>query len=53
VHIAARKESIEGTVVEMAPVAEVVSRTYRVKLDLTPAPALRSGQFGRVAVPTA
>ena len=53
VHIADRKESIAGTVVEMAPVAEVVSRTYRVKLDLTPAPALRSGQFGRVAVPTA
>jgi RND family efflux transporter MFP subunit len=53
VHIASRKESIEGTVVEMAPVAEMASRTYRVKLDLTSAPAFRSGQFGRVAVPTA
>ena len=53
VRIASRKDPIEGTVVEMAPVAEAVSRTYRVKLDLSPAPGLRSGQFGRVAVPTA
>ena len=52
VRIASRKDSIEGVVVEMAPVAEAVSRTYRVTLDLPVVPGLRAGQFGRVAVPT-
>ncbi|MFM8878461.1 MAG: efflux RND transporter periplasmic adaptor subunit [Verrucomicrobiota bacterium] len=52
VRIAARKDSVEGVVVEIAPVAEAVSRTYRVKLDLPVLTGLRSGQFGRVAVPT-
>jgi RND family efflux transporter MFP subunit len=52
VRIASRKDSIEGVVVEMAPVAEAVSRTYRVTLDLPVLPGLRAGQFGRVAVPT-
>jgi RND family efflux transporter MFP subunit len=33
VRIASRKDSIEGVVVEMAPVAEAVSRTYRVTYD--------------------
>ena len=36
----------------MAPVAEAVSRTYRVTLDLPVLPGLRAGQFGRVAVLT-
>lgn len=52
VRIAARKEPVDGVVVEIAPVAEAVSRTYRVKLDLPVLTGLRSGQFGRVAVPT-
>jgi RND family efflux transporter MFP subunit len=52
VRIASRKDSIEGVVVEIAPVAEAVSRTYRVTLDLPVVPGLRAGQFGRVAVPT-
>lgn len=42
---------LEGTVAEMAPVADPNSRTFLVKLDLPAAPGLRSGQFGRVAVP--
>lgn len=41
----------EGTVGEIAPAADAQSRTFAVKLDLPPAPGLRSGQFGRVAVP--
>ena len=43
---------IEGTVVEVAPVADDASRTFLVKLDLPPAEGVRSGQFGRVLVPT-
>ena len=44
---------IEGTVSEISPVADPVSRTFRVKLDLPPAEGLRTGQFGRVSVPVA
>ncbi len=43
---------IEGTVVEVAPVADAASRTFLVKLDLPAAEGMRSGQFGRVWVPT-
>lgn len=45
--------AIEGTVSEVTPAADPVSRTFRVKLDLPTTPGLRSGQFGRVAVPVA
>lgn len=44
---------IEGTVSEISPVADPVSRTFQVKLDLPPADGLRTGQFGRVSVPVA
>ena len=43
---------IQGTVVEVAPVADAASRTFLVKLDLPAAEGERSGQFGRVWVPT-
>lgn len=43
---------IEGTVVEMAPIADAASRTFLVKLDLPAAEGHRSGQFGRVSVVT-
>jgi len=52
VRIASLKDSAEGVVSEIAPVAEAVSRTYLVKLDLPVVAGLRAGQFGRVAVPT-
>ena len=42
---------MEGTVAEVSPAADPDSRTFLVKLDLPAAPGLRSGQFGRVAVP--
>ena len=45
--------SLEATVSEISPAADPVSRTSRVKLDLLATPGLRSGQFGRVAVPVA
>lgn len=40
-----------GAVSEIAPNADPVSRTFRVKLDLPPTPGLRSGQFVRLLVP--
>ena len=43
---------VEGIVGEIAPVAEALSRTYLVKLDLPVTAGLRAGQFGRMAVPT-
>jgi RND family efflux transporter MFP subunit len=43
---------IDGTVVEVAPVADAASRTFLVKLDLPAAEGMRSGQFGRVWVQT-
>ena len=42
---------LAGIVSEIAPSADPNSRTFLVKLDLPPAPGLRAGQFGRVAVP--
>ena len=44
---------IEGTVSEISPVADPVSRTFNVKFDLPPTDGLRTGQFGRVSVPVA
>jgi RND family efflux transporter MFP subunit len=41
----------QGTVSEIAPSADVTSRTFLVKLDLPDATGLRAGQFGRVAIP--
>ena len=52
VQVAEGAAPIEGTVVEMAPVADAASRTFLVKLDLPAAEGVRSGQFGRVWVPT-
>jgi len=51
VRIAAVTNDITGTVAEMSPTADSNSRTYLVKLDLSGATGLRSGQFGRVSVP--
>lgn len=44
---------LEGTVSEIAPVADPNSRTFPVKVDLPVTAGLRSGQFGRLAVPMA
>jgi RND family efflux transporter MFP subunit len=44
---------VVGTVSEISPIADPVSRTFRVKLDLPPVDGLRTGQFGRVSVPVA
>jgi RND family efflux transporter MFP subunit len=44
---------LSATVAEISPVADALSRTFLVKLDLPDRPGLRAGQFGRVAVPVA
>jgi len=44
---------LEGVVREISPTANPNSRTLLVKLDLPASPGLRTGQFGRVAVPVA
>jgi RND family efflux transporter MFP subunit len=49
--IAGVTNDLTGTVAEMSPTADANSRTFLVKLDLPGALGLRSGQFGRVAVP--
>jgi RND family efflux transporter MFP subunit len=40
-----------GTVSEIAPSADSVSRTIQVKVDLSAQPGLRTGQFARLLVP--
>lgn len=42
---------VEGRVSEVAPSADVGSRTFRIKLDLPSTQALRPGQFGRALLP--
>jgi RND family efflux transporter MFP subunit len=53
VTIPALPKPVSATVSEISPVADAVSRTFLVKLDLPDAAGLRPGQFGRVAVPVA
>jgi len=53
VRVASVIEPLAATVSEIAPVADPVSRTFQVKLDLPSTPGLRTGQFGRVSVPVA
>jgi len=42
---------LQGVTSEIAPAADPVSRTFRVKLDLPPGTGLKPGQFARVLVP--
>ena len=51
VKVSAVESLLEGTVSEIAPVADAMSRTFRVKLDLPQTKGMRTGQFGRVVVP--
>lgn len=43
--------AVEGTVSEIGPAADPMSRTYRVKIDLPKESGFRPGQFVRVVVP--
>lgn len=51
VRIATLKQPLEGTASEISPIADASSRTFLVKFDLPATAGLRSGQFGRVAIP--
>ena len=42
---------LSGKIVEIAPIADPISRTFRVKLDVQASPGLMSGQFARLLVP--
>ena len=53
VRLSPANSSVKAVVTEIAPAADPASRTFRVKLDLPASAELRSGQFGRVAVPVA
>jgi RND family efflux transporter MFP subunit len=44
-------DAITGTVVEISPAADPASRTVCTKVDLPETAGLRTGQFGRLAVP--
>ncbi len=52
VRVAAVAAPMDGIVSEISPAADPASRTFLVKLDLQAVAGLRSGQFGRVAIPT-
>lgn len=51
VRVDAAAGPLTGTVAEIAPAADPISRTVRVRLDLPPRPGLRSGRFARLLVP--
>ena len=42
---------LSGTIAEIAPIADPISRTFRVKLDVPTCPGLMPGQFARLIVP--
>ena len=44
-------DTITGTLAEIAPAADPASRTVCMKVDLPETAGLRTGQFGRLAVP--
>ncbi len=50
-HVDGVSGELTGVVSEIAPVADSVSRTIRVKVDLSAQPGLSSGQFARLLVP--
>jgi len=51
IRVDAANHELEGIVSEIAPAADPVSRTFRVKLDLPRTDGLMPGQFARLAVP--
>lgn len=55
VHLVVRVDGVTGeligTVSEIAPSADSVSRTFQIKVDLAEQPGLSSGQFARLLVP--
>lgn len=51
VRVSGLSSNLEGVVSEISPAADPGSRTFLVKCDLPPVADMRTGQFGRVAIP--
>jgi RND family efflux transporter MFP subunit len=51
VRVSGLSSNLEGVVSEISPAADLGSRTFLVKCDLPPVTDMRTGQFGRVAIP--
>jgi RND family efflux transporter MFP subunit len=51
VHVDAINGDLDGVVSEIAPSADPMSRTFRVKLEMPQTPGLMPGQFARLVVP--
>jgi RND family efflux transporter MFP subunit len=51
VRVDAANRDLEGTVSEIAPGADPVSRTFQVKLELPQTPGVMPGHFARLSVP--
>ena len=50
-HVDGVDGDLTGTVSEIAPAADSISRTVRIKVDISLQPGLSSGQFARLLVP--
>lgn len=53
IHLPAAGLSLDGTVAEIAPAVDPLSRSATVKIDIEQSPRLQPGQFARVAIPGA
>jgi len=53
VQVPSARLTVIGTVAEIAPAADPLSRTAPVKIDVKNNPALRTGQFARIILPVA
>jgi membrane fusion protein (multidrug efflux system) len=51
IYVPAANLDLQGTVAEVAPVTDPLSRTATVTINITSGPQLRSGQFARVIIP--
>lgn len=51
IEIPAAGARIEGTVAELIPSADPLSRTFRVRVDFDPVPGVHPGMFGRLRLP--
>ncbi len=52
-HLTTADVRLEGSVAEIAPSADPLSRTFLVKIDLPASKGVRAGQFARLEVPIA
>lgn len=50
--VPSRSEPLHGTISDLSPAADPVSRTFLVRIDLPAAPGAKAGQFGRALLPT-